>query len=222
MGGPPAGNLSTIPGSRQTPSRRGPCQCGQSSAKARSTPAALEIRKHISKAWTLRMGSGGTLPEVMRWKLNRQEKDEPASTISQREFKVRRGMQRPRRPDLDPVRPARRLRVLTYGAIDGLKVRADEGYSGYGSALRMAGARGGQHPRSLWHPDDSGHVFSTGPCGRRVPLAVTCWVTLVAANSEAIGGATGAELAGFMPETFNAGITYALRAWDDPPRRESA
>ena len=25
---------------------------------------------------------------------------------------------------------------------------------------------------------------------------------------------TGAELAGFMPETFNAGISYTLRAWD--------
>jgi iron complex outermembrane recepter protein len=34
-------------------------------------------------------------------------------------------------------------------------------------------------------------------------------------NYSASGGTTtGAELAGFMPETFNAGITYALRSWD--------
>ena len=34
-------------------------------------------------------------------------------------------------------------------------------------------------------------------------------------NYTSTGGVmTGAQLAGFMPETFNAGVTYALRAWD--------
>src|SRR5688572_10772632 len=32
--------------------------------------------------------------------------------------------------------------------------------------------------------------------------------------SSSSGTQTGAELAGFMPETFNAGISYSLRSWD--------
>ncbi len=32
--------------------------------------------------------------------------------------------------------------------------------------------------------------------------------------SSATGTQTGAEIAGFMPETFNAGLTYAYRAWE--------
>src|SRR6188508_1919423 len=43
--GPPAGSRSTIPVSRQTPSRFGPSHCGQSSARDTDTNERASVRK---------------------------------------------------------------------------------------------------------------------------------------------------------------------------------